>query len=191
MEWYVQPGVGLEQQNGATLTKSRTRTRTRILIFNCTSGRSGLTLLGKIKDTIVPQLAKYSTPDNSNVASIDPEKFFDRVIFCPAITYADGTFKSDLSSALLSASNLKDQHELKSAFLTLFPSFSPDQISVLPTIQHAIELVRSETQKSQSESASEGESSVEEQVDVLVTGSLHLVGGVIEVAGLEKEALRV
>lgn len=50
---------------------------------------------------------------------------------------------------------------------------------VLPSIEHAVKLVkrlRDENDKS---------------VDVLVTGSLLLVGGLIEVAGLTKAALDV
>jgi folylpolyglutamate synthase len=72
---------------------------------------------------------------------------------------------------------LKVQHELAEAWHKL--AKSPDsgiktatKVHVLPSIQDAIALV---------ESKREGE----EPVDVLVSGSLHLVGGIFEVAKLE------
>lgn len=55
------------------------------------------------------------------------------------------------------------------------PAFSSDHIHVLPSIQHAVNLVHGLRGLA--------------QVDVLVSGSLHLVGGVIEVAGLSEVAL--
>lgn len=54
----------------------------RILIFNCTSGRSGPTLLSKINGKVAAQARKY-----------DPSSYFERVIFCTNVTYADGHFK--------------------------------------------------------------------------------------------------
>ena len=56
------------------------------------------------------------------------------------------------------------------------PTFPKENAHVLPSIEHAVGVVRKE--------ASNGRS-----VEVLVTGSLHLVGGLIEVAGLSDVAL--
>lgn len=56
----------------------------------------------------------------------------------------------------------------------MFPS---DHIHVLPSIEHAVKVVEA-IQLERSEVAK-----------VLVTGSLHLVGGLIEVAGLSEAAL--
>ena len=67
---------------------------------------------------------------------------------------------------------MKVQNELAAAWLSLIPEFQTSNVHVLPSIEHAIRVVRGV--------GSEGG----EGVDVLVTGSLHLVGGVIEVAGL-------
>lgn len=52
--------------------------------------------------------------------------------------------------------------------MTLNPSFNPDQAHVVPSIQHAVNIVRGLGKQ-----------------EVLVAGSLHLVGGVMEVAGLQ------
>ena len=55
------------------------------------------------------------------------------------------------------------------------PSFPVDRVHVLPSIEHAVKIVR--------------EQEASGKVDVLVTGSLHLVGGVIEVSQLAEVAL--
>ena len=68
------------------------------------------------------------------------------------------------------------QHELADAWRALAPAFPSENIHVLPSIEHGIRLVRSAQEKRQA-------------VDILVTGSLHLVGGVIEVANLSDVAL--
>jgi folylpolyglutamate synthase len=68
---------------------------------------------------------------------------------------------------------LKTQEELASAWRALVPSFPETKLHVLPSIEHAVRVVRG----------------LDPDVDVLVTGSLHLVGGVIEVAQLASVAL--
>jgi folylpolyglutamate synthase len=72
---------------------------------------------------------------------------------------------------------LKTQQALASAWFTLSPSFPPSQVHVLPSIEHAIKLVEQLQPKGGGAS------------QILVTGSLHLVGGVIEVAGLLEVAI--
>jgi folylpolyglutamate synthase len=58
----------------------------------------------------------------------------------------------------------------------LAPTFPKENAHVLLSIEHAVGVVREE--------ASNGG-----PVEVLVTGSLHLIGGLIEVAGLSDVAL--
>lgn len=58
----------------------------RILIFNCTSGRSGDAFLGSMLARGTEQLKQYASSEDVNT-------FFDRVIFCANVTYADGGFK--------------------------------------------------------------------------------------------------
>lgn len=71
---------------------------------------------------------------------------------------------------------LKVQRELAEAWKSLVPTFPADNVHVLPSVQHAVNVVHSLT--------SGGE------VDVLAAGSLHLVGGVIEVADIGSVALQ-
>ena len=125
--------------------------------------------------------------------------FFDAVIFCTNVKYANGLTNGGRSFSLLSngdplialpgvdytsrlipavdTDRVKVQSELAAAWLSLIPKFSKDNVRVLPSIEHAIKAVRGIN--------SEGN----EGVDILVTGSLLLVGGVIEVAGLSDVAL--
>lgn len=56
----------------------------RILIFNCTSGRSAFALLGALLDA-----GKKVTGKSAQ----DAGRWFDRVIFCTNVTYVDGHFK--------------------------------------------------------------------------------------------------
>jgi len=97
MQWFVSPGVGLGfgdlryvYSKNFTLAQlnyyADTTRPTRILIFNCTSGRSGSSFLSSIRATIPEQLW-ISHPSEG------ADSFFDHVIFCTNVTYADGKFK--------------------------------------------------------------------------------------------------
>lgn len=72
---------------------------------------------------------------------------------------------------------LKTQRELATVWSTLVPDFPPDNIHTLPSIEHAVRVIESLS------CPHDG------PVDVLVVGSLHLVGGMIEAAGLSEVAL--
>ena len=87
-------------------------------------------------------------------------------------------FYIDLTSvALVNAEHTgpTTQDQLKQAWSNIVHDFPPDAIHSFPSIEHAVRRVR--------------EYSATRRTDVLVTGSLHLVGGVIEVAGLSSVAL--
>jgi folylpolyglutamate synthase len=73
---------------------------------------------------------------------------------------------------------LAPQRELGSAWSKLVPSFPDENVHVLPSVEHALRIVHGLE-----------EAHTDKDVQVLVTGSLHLVGGVIEVAGLAEVAL--
>jgi folylpolyglutamate synthase len=77
------------------------------------------------------------------------------------------------------AETLSPQQQLAAAWSSQVPSFPASEIHVVPSIEHAVHLVR--------DLAGSTPESVD--VDVLVTGSLHLVGGVMEVASLSDQAL--
>ena len=76
-----------------------------------------------------------------------------------------------------SFANLTTQNELAEAWLSLIPGFPTSHVQVLPSIQHAVEVVWSLQVQRKS-------------LDVLICGSLHLVGSIIEIADLAEIALR-
>ncbi|KIM25926.1 hypothetical protein M408DRAFT_330918 [Serendipita vermifera MAFF 305830] len=162
-DWFVSPGVGLD------------RDVKRVLIFNCTHGRSGTTLLGSL-------ISSFKAKAEASNIELDVDTFFDDVIFCTNVTYADGTFKGEFTQKGLDEKDLaqlKTQTDLASAWKGFMPEFSDDHIHVVPSIQHAVNIVTNIRKKSG------------QPVDVLVTGSLLLVGGLIEVAGLTTAALEI
>ncbi|KAM5532276.1 hypothetical protein V8D89_014034 [Ganoderma adspersum] len=166
VQWYVSPNIALRSPESFG-------ERSRVLIFNCTSGRTGNAFLAAMLARTAEQLKKHGRVEEAGA-------LFDQVIFCANVTYADGNFKGDLTTKALSDDellHLKTQHELADAWSALLPSYPKDSIHVLPSIEHAVNVVR------------KLEASGENPVDVLVAGSLHLVGGVIEVAGLSDVAL--
>ncbi|KAH9943381.1 FolC bifunctional protein [Epithele typhae] len=164
MDWFVSPDTVLR-------AKETTLGRTRVLIFNCTNGRSGGDFLGGM-------LAKATEKLKALAEDLDAKVLFDRVIFCANVTYANGGFKGDLTTKAIATDDLaqlKTQNELASAWLSLVPLFPKEHVHVLPSIEHAVNVVN--------------DLGTDQEVDVLVAGSLHLVGGLIEVAGLSDVAL--
>ncbi|KAF8556997.1 FolC bifunctional protein [Imleria badia] len=165
IEWFANPSVSISE------TAADAPRPLRILIFNCTNGRSGESFLGTMFNEIEIQLSAFKSPEKAS-------RFFDQVIFCSNVTYSDGHFKGDLTSvALATATHIgpTTQDQLKQAWSNTVKDFPVDAIHSLPSIEHALRKVR--------------EYSATRRTHVLVTGSLHLVGGVIEVAGLSSVAL--
>ena len=86
------------------------------------------------------------------------------------------SFTSDLAAVSISKDDLDTQLELAEAWTSLVHTFPKENVYVLPSIEHAVGVVREEANNGR-------------PVEVLVTGSLHLIGGLIEVAGLSDFAL--
>lgn len=75
------------------------------------------------------------------------------------------------------SARLETQRELGESFCTLFPDFPSENVHFMPSIEDTVKLVLSLQSGSR-------------HVNALVSGSLHLVGGIIEVAGLADVAFR-
>ncbi|KAH9062809.1 Mur ligase [Lactarius vividus] len=163
IKWFVSPIAALKEAE---------KNPSRVLIFNCTRGRSGRSFLGVVLEKIAAQLQLYGSRES-------PDTFFDKVVFCANVTYADGHFKGDLTSMSIpedDLAQLKTQQELAAAWTSLLPTFPNENVHVLSSIEHAVRVVRDENSNGR-------------PVEVLATGSLHLIGGLIEVAGLSEVAL--
>lgn len=133
-----------------------------VLIFNTSGGRQSEVLLAALLDAG----AAASGADRTTLGN----RFKD-VIFCTNVTYTDGHFKGDLAAAAIDPNDLAalaTQRALAEAWGKLVPGFT-GAVHVVPSIEHAVNIVR----------GGEGKRAV------LVAGSLHLVGGVMEVAGLQ------
>ncbi|KAJ4478279.1 FolC bifunctional protein [Lentinula aciculospora] len=166
IQWFSQPDVGLSSDS--TLYPFQ-----RLLIFNTGGGRAGPSFLEAIFKKLSAQLSQ-------NQSGEDIFSFFDQAIFCTNVTYAHGGFKGDLTAVSLppdDLAQLRTQHQLADAWSSLLPSFPKERIHVLPSVEHAVQIVH--------RLATDNKCSVK----VLVAGSLHLVGGVIEVADLAEVAL--
>ncbi|WVQ85546.1 hypothetical protein IAT38_007712 [Cryptococcus sp. DSM 104549] len=143
--------------------EEKTGKKPEVLVFNCSGGRAAESLLGTLLETG----AKTKKAGRDEIA-----KAFDSVVFCTNVTYTDGHFKSDLDAKAIDPNDLSQlatQNALRDAWLRLNPSFPADRVHAVASIQHAVQIVRGLGQKT-----------------VLVAGSLHLVGGVMEVAGLQE-----
>ncbi|CAG8454831.1 14593_t:CDS:10 [Cetraspora pellucida] len=127
----------------------------RILIFNCTANRNGSEML------------KNLTSQNSYI-------HFDHANFCTNVTFTTNQFKPDLQNNTIRIDeNLTWQKTLAEIWPTLIPKSQKSETHVFPTIQNAINWVLEHCKEN------------EREVQVLVTGSLHLVGGVMAVLEID------
>ncbi|KAG0329310.1 Folylpolyglutamate synthetase [Dissophora globulifera] len=149
----------------ASQKNTQGKTVKRVLVFNCTGPRDGDTLLKPL-------------------AQIQSSVQFNEAVFTPAITFASNTYKGDLVNNTAPIDlELKSQKTLagcwtKQVGLTGNVETEAEvKTTVLPSIEHSInwidDYVKNEVEKGVDE------------VQVLVTGSLHLVGGVQSVLGCE------
>jgi folylpolyglutamate synthase len=174
LTWYIDGGHTLESIEVAgrwfadtfsTLTQSTSDiTTTRVLIFNQQT-RDASNLAKRLHSTLASALAD-SHP-------------FKHAVFCPNITYEDTGYKADLVSINTNKhdiDSLKVQRELASTWDQIDPD---SEVHVVGTIEEAVKRARQLAERTDG------------IVDVMVTGSLHLVGGLIEVLESEVEKARL
>ncbi|KAG8689082.1 Folylpolyglutamate synthetase [Ceratobasidium sp. 423] len=161
-DWYFTPELALRDTNIK-----------RTLIFNCTGHRSGLLFL----DTLLQRAAAGMALANYK-ASDHPGFLFDQVIFCTnAIDSADLEKQAKRERPFwgdeILTTNL--QRGFAEAWADLVPGYPKENVHVLRTIQDAVDLARSLVIPGESR-------------DVLVVGSLYLVGRLISAAKLVDQA---
>ena len=168
LTWYIDGGHTLESIEVAgrwfadTMNKRQTSISetapTRILIFNQQT-RDASTLARRLHATLA--------------SALNDAHPFKHAIFCPNITYKEAGYKADLVSMNTNKhdiDSLKVQQELAKTWEGIDPEA---QVHVVSTIEEAVTRAR--------EIAGSG------RTEVMVTGSLHLVGGLIEVLESESE----
>lgn len=161
--WYIDGGHTLESIEVAAqwfadrTAQSESEGALRILIFNQQT-RDAPALAHRLHDVLA--------------AALSDSHPFIHAIFCPNTTYRDAGYKADLVSINTNkddVTSLRVQQELAKSWDNID---SQATVHVVSTIEDAVAKAR--------------EISSDRKVEVLATGSLHLVGGLIEV--LENEA---
>ncbi|KAF2275791.1 bifunctional protein folC [Westerdykella ornata] len=172
--WYLDGGHTLEsiEETGKWFAEqisspsgSQTSPR-RILIFNQQT-RDANALVKALNDALI-------AGSRSGSDRIDTSRIFSHVIFCTNKTYNTG-FKPDLVSINTNQAEVDDlsvQKALGKAWSEIDPTAT---VSIKSSIEDAIQEARKQAQ----EWRADGSSNLE--VPVLITGSLHLVGGAIDV----------
>ena len=160
LTWYIDGGHTLESIKlaGQWYAGVHQRSGKRYLIFNQQT-RDAQALARALHDTLATTLHD-SHP-------------FSHVVFCTNTTFKQAGFKPDLVSVNINASDieaLKVQKELAETWKAID---AQADVSVVRTIEEAVELVRQQTDEGA-------------PVTAFVTGSLHLVGGFLEVLENEK-----
>ncbi|GAK66085.1 folC bifunctional protein [Moesziomyces antarcticus] len=164
--WYT----ATQQQQGQENCKKR------IFVFNCTNGRNAHELLSSVLDAVEASLhggeEAASTKAGTDRYALAKD-YFDEAIFTTNITFEGGGWSSELTSKLLDDAelvNLTVQKQLAETWKQLVPG-SSTEVRITPSIQalhnHVVELAQKQQQ---------GQGG---GVECLVTGSLHLVGGVM------------
>ncbi|KAI7159384.1 putative tetrahydrofolylpolyglutamate synthase [Hortaea werneckii] len=160
LKWYIDGGHTLESIDmaGRWFASTGSRDTKRILIFNQQT-RDASALARRLHQTLAT-----ATGD---------AKPFQHAIFCTNTTYANAGYKADLVSINTSKDDV-DSLRVQRELAQNYDSIDPDaRVHVLGSVEEAVQRAR--------------ELSGKEAADVLVTGSLHLVGGVIEVLENESE----
>ncbi|KAK5126781.1 hypothetical protein LTR85_009715 [Meristemomyces frigidus] len=164
LTWYIDGGHTLEsiEMAGRWFASATPRTphkdAGRILIFNQQTRDASL-LARRLHTTLA--------------AALDDARPFQHAIFCPNTTYKSSGYKADLVSINTNkddVGSLRVQRELAGTYDSIDPEA---KVHVLSTIEEAVHRAR--------------EIAGGRKAEVLVTGSLHLVGGLIEVLESETE----
>ncbi|GAB7355800.1 hypothetical protein MBLNU459_g6477t1 [Dothideomycetes sp. NU459] len=177
LTWHIDGGHTLESIEmagrwfGSLISSSASSSAPRILIFNQQT-RDASTLARKLHSTLTSALE--STTDAQ-----EGSEPFTHVIFCTNTTYATTGYRPDLTSINTNASDVELLTVQNGLAETWRDVDSRANVQVFKTIEEAVECARRVADR-----YSVGQE--RESVKVLVTGSLHLVGGVVEV--LESEA---
>lgn len=185
LTWHIDGGHTLESIEMAgrwfaslissSLSQSQAPKSPRVLIFNQQT-RDADSLAKKLHSTLTSALQPTLSSSAEGKKEVQP---FTHVLFCTNETYVDAGYKADLTSMNNNAADIESL-SVQNALAKTWKEIDPQaDVKVVRTIEEAIGLARAV--------ASEAKTAGDAGVEVLVTGSLHLVGGVVEVLESEKE----
>lgn len=165
-KWFAEHINRHQQTSNKTTTTTNNDTKQRakqerILIFN-----------QQTRDANALATALYTTL----AQSLDDSNPFTHAIFCTNTTFKETGFRPDLVSVNTNAQDVKEL-SVQKGLARRWAEIDPEtEVRVVETIEEAVERVREVAKE-------EGDGDGEEEVVVttLVTGSLHLVGGLLEV----------
>lgn len=170
MTWFIDGGHTLESIEMAgrwfgDLIGDGRGSKTRVLIFN-QQQRDARSLAMKLHTTLA--------------AALDKQQPFTHIVFCTNTTYRESGYRPDLTSINTNSADVA-QLSVQNALAETWRGIDPAaEVKVMRTIEDAVDFARGVAGKRSG-------SGDELDVKVLVTGSLHLVGGLIEVLEAEAE----
>ncbi|KAI9888008.1 MAG: hypothetical protein M1823_000129 [Watsoniomyces obsoletus] len=166
----------------------------RVLVFNQQT-RDAVELAKALHETLTKAVNNHDGTEAQG--GVGRRRLFSHVIFCSNITFKEKGYKPDLVSLNASGQDVQDltvQKTLAKAWPEIEGGGGEENsegttttVEVLPTIEHAVEYIRDLARKGEHGGKSEVEEKEGEEVVVLVTGSLHLVGGLLEVLESKNE----
>ena len=159
-------GKWYSSQQYNTSTSASPHPKPRILVFN-----------QQTRDSAGLARALHSTLKTSATAEGNGT-CFTHAVFCTNVTFKEAGYRPDLVSMNTNAEDveaLRVQNELARVWREVAPE--TEGVVVKGTIEEAVEYVR-EVAREEKEKSKDAD---EIDVSVLVTGSLHLVGGLLEV----------
>jgi folylpolyglutamate synthase len=165
LRWYIDGAHTMEsidvvgQWFASQASRSERRGSKKVIIFNQQT-RDASSLAAALFRTLA--------------SATDDKHPFSHAIFCRNVTYKDAGYKADLVSMNTSTEDIDTLRVQKDLAATWRDMDSQAEVHVLGTIEEAVALARS--------------IAGDEPTEVLVTGSLHLVGGCIEILESEIEA---
>lgn len=173
INWHIDSGHTTESiQAAATwfasqIPPSTNATRpTRILLFN-----------QQTRDASALAITLHATL----AATLHDEKPFTHTVFCSNLTFRDAGFRPDLVSLNDNQTAMKELEVQKKLAKTWRGIDDQAEVAVKGSIEEAVEWIRSVAADAVNEGTEKKGEAEAEQVQVLVTGSVHLVGGFLEV----------
>jgi folylpolyglutamate synthase len=165
-KWFAEHVIASSSSNNTTEQKPQ---RKRVLIFN-----------QQTRDANALARALHTTLSQD----LNNERPFTHTIFCTNTTFKETGFRPDLVSVNTNVENLRELSVQRKLARTWEEIDTAAEVRVVGSIEEAVDIAR-DLARQERDDIGQGGKEGRGKVMVLVTGSLHLVGGLLEV--LESE----